>query len=360
MYTKISSVSKKLAAGAIGMIFAFSISAQDIHFSQLFENPLSLNPALCGAFAGSFYAEANYKNQWNSVAQNGNGYTTTAATIEFHNMLKGWGNGYLSPGFTVFQDESGDAHLTQLEFAFTLASGIYLDDNNCLSVGLQAGYSQSSITLTGLQWDDQYSNGLYNSNLPSGENLGNSFTYGDFSGGIAYHYGNGQTNMSSNDGIKASVGAAIYHVNEPTMSFLSEAGGAGTELYMKYTGYANMEVGVPNSNLRVLPAIVYLQQGPAWELDAGTKLRYVLSNESVYTGTNKGTALDLGVYYRVGDALIALVGLEHSNYAFAVSYDFNTSALTTASHGAGGFELSLRFINPFAVAGGANATRSVF
>jgi type IX secretion system PorP/SprF family membrane protein len=361
MQTKTLSVSKNLALAAIGLMLGFSASSQDIHFSQIFENPLSLNPALSGAFAGNFYAEANYKNQWNSVAQNGNGYTTMAATMEFHNMLKSWGSGYLSPGFTVFDDESGDAHISQLEAAFTLASGIYLNDNNCLSAGLQAGWSQNSISLGGLQWDDQYINGAYNPNAPTGETyFGNSFNYADFSGGIAWHYGAGQTNMSSNDALKASAGAAIYHINEPNMSYYGQSY-PGTSLYMKYTFYGDMEIGVPNTNLQVLPAVVYMKQGPAWEIDAGAKLRYVINPESKYTGNHKGTALDLGVYYRVGDAAVALAGFEWGNYALGASYDFNTSALTTASHGAGGFEISLRFINlnP-AIQPGQGSSRSMF
>lgn len=366
MHTKKISVSKCLVLGIIGLMLGSSASSQDIHFSQLFENPLTLNPALGGAFDGTFLAEANYRNQWSSVAQNGNGYTTEALNLEFHNMLKNWGNGYLSPGLSVFEDQAGDAHLTALEIAFNLASGIYLNDNNCISVGLQGGWDQNSIQLGGLEWDDQYSNGVYNPNAPSNENyFGNSLSYADFSGGIAYHYGTAETNMSSNDALKFSAGAAIYHVNEPTVSFYNTPNAttaAGTALYMKYTFYGNMEIGIPNTDLDVLPAIIYMQQGPAWEVDAGTKLRYVVNPESKYTGNHKGSAIDLGFYYRVNDAAIALVGYEWGNYDLAISYDFNTSALTTASHGEGGFELSFRFINLDAIlkTTGSSASRAVF
>jgi type IX secretion system PorP/SprF family membrane protein len=342
-------------------MFGFSASSQDIHFSQLFENPLSLNPSLSGAFSGNFYAEANYKNQWNSVAQNGNGYTTMAATMEFHNMLKSWGTGYLSPGFSIFQDQSGDAHITQLEAAFTLASGVFLDDKNCLSAGLQAGWMQNSITLGGLEWDNQYINGVYNPNAPTGESYtGSSFTNADFSGGISWHYGNGETNMSSNDALKASAGVAVFHINEPNMSYYNQVY-QGTQLYMKYTAFANMEIGVANTNLRVLPALIFMSQGPATELDAGAKLRYVINPESKYTGNHKGTAVDLGIYYRAGDAVIAMAGFEWGSYALGASYDFNTSALTTASHSAGGFEISLRYLheNP-SIKPGEGSSHSMF
>lgn len=347
MHTKTISVSKYLLMGAIGLMMGTPAFSQDIHFSQLFQNPLSLNPALGGAFNGTFLGEVNYRNQWNGVA-NGNGYTTTALTLEYHNMLKSWGNGYLSPSLSVFEDQSGDAHLTQLEIAFNLASGIYLNDNSCISVGLQGGWDQNSIQLGGLEWDDQYINGIYNPNAPSYENyFGSSLSYADFSAGVAYHYGRGETNMSSNDALKFSAGAAIYHVNEPVISFYNypTSLASGTELYMRYTFYGTMEIGVPNTNLQVLPALVYMQQGPAWEVDAGAKLRYVVNPESKYTGNHKGSAIDLGFYYRVNDAAIALVGYEWGNYALGLSYDFNTSALTTASHGAGGFEISFRYIN---------------
>jgi type IX secretion system PorP/SprF family membrane protein len=365
MRTNTLSVSKCLAVTAISLMLSYSAHSQDIHFSQLFENPLSLNPALGGAFDGNFLGELNYRNQWSSVAQNGNGYTTTAATFEFHNMLKSWTSGFLSPGLSIFDDQSGDAHITQLEIAFNLCAGIYLNQNSCLSVGLQAGLDQNSIQTAGLEWDDQYVNGLYNSNLPNNEPyIGNSLSYGDFSGGVTYHYGNGETNMSSNDAMKFSAGAAVYHLNEPTVTYFNEPGlyANGTELYMRYSFFTTMEIGVPSTDLDFLPSVIYMQQGPAWEVDAGIKLRYVINPESKYTGTHKGSALDLGIYYRVDDAAIALVGYEWGNYALGISYDFNTSALTTASHGAGGVEISLRFINFNQVlqTGASNASRELF
>jgi type IX secretion system PorP/SprF family membrane protein len=366
MHTKIISVSKYLVLALIGLLIGSSASAQDIHFSQLMENPLTLNPALGGAFDGTFLAEANYRNQWSSVAQNGNGYTTTALNLEIHNMLKNFNSGFLSPGLSIFEDESGDAHITQLEIAFNLAMGLYLNDNNCLTIGLQAGWDQNSIQLGGLEWDDQYINGVYNPNAPNNENyFGNSLSYSDFSMGAAYHYGTGTTNMSSHDGLKFSAGAAFYHINEPTISFYNVSNpslAGGTELYMRESFYADMDISVPNSNLDVLPVLIYMKQGPAWEVDAGAKLRYIVNNSSEFTSTHKGSAIDLGFYYRLDDAAIALVGYEWGNYALGISYDFNTSALTTASHGEGGFEISLRFINLPSVlkTTGTSSNRSMF
>ncbi|HXP51312.1 MAG TPA: type IX secretion system membrane protein PorP/SprF, partial [Bacteroidia bacterium] len=61
---------------------------QDVHFSQFYESPLTLNPALCGVFNGQIFAEVNYRSQWTSVMGGGAGFNTMAATVELHNIMK--------------------------------------------------------------------------------------------------------------------------------------------------------------------------------------------------------------------------------------------------------------------------------
>ena len=340
---------------------AFAVKAQDIHFSQFYEYPLSLNPALCGAFDGDVYAEANYRSQWGSVMGSGLGYNTMGATVELHNVDKKWSNGYISPGLNFFNDKSGDAQIGITQINFTLASGVFLSPKSSLQAGLQGGWSQHSINMTNLQWDNQYINGQYDANAPTGEtSVGNSFSYVDFGGGLAYSYGTGQTNMTANNQVKFNVGAAIYHINQPNMSYYGSSAD-GTKLYMRYVFHGYLLYGIQNSNISLVPSFVYYMQGPATEFDAGLKIRYVLKQESKYTGINKGSAFDIGAFYRVGDAIAALVQLEFGSYAIGISYDVNVSDLTTASSGKGGFELSLRFLNPNPfMSGTASGGRSMF
>lgn len=336
-----------------------SVFAQDVHFSQFYESPLTLNPAMCGVFNGQIMGEVNYRQQWASVMGSSAGFNTMAATFEVHNIMKKWTKGYLAPALSFYNDKSGDASVNMTEINLTVASGVFLSEKSSLAGGIQAGWSQHSINLAGLSWDNQYVNGSYDPNAPTGEtSMGNSFSYADFSAGLCYNYGVGQTNMTSNDQFKANVGAAVFHVNEPNMSYYGE-GGAGTKLYMRYVAHGYISYGLPNSNVELVPGFVYYAQGPATECDLGMKIRYTLKQESKYTGFNKGTAIDLGGYYRVGDAAIVLTQIEFSSYALGFSYDFNTSPLTPASSGRGGFELSLRFINPNPFMGGAG-TKSMF
>ncbi len=365
-----------------GIVMCINVHSQDIHFSQFLEDPLDLNPALCGAFPGLIMGELNYRNQWSSVMNGlGDAYNTMAATFEYHNIMKNWTKGYVSPGINFFDDKSGDGQLQIAQVNFSLASGIYLNDKNCLAVGLQAGWAQHSIDMANLTWDNQYIGGSYVPGASSGEPAGSSFSYFDFAAGILYHFGTGQSTMTSNNQIKADIGAAVYHISEPEMSFYqgdnflgntnyytvngkNNENGVATRLYMKYVLNGDVTYSIPNSNIAVVPAVAFFDQGPAQELDMGAKFRYLLRMESKYTGVNKGSAFDLGGYYRWNDAFIILTGLEFGSYSLGLSYDVNISGLNQASNGRGAFEISLRFINPNPFMGstesGGSSTQSMF
>jgi len=102
-------------------------------------------------------------------------------------------------------------------------------------------------------------------------------------------------------------------------------------------------------------------QGPASEIFIGSLVRFKLKQDSKYTSVMKSSALSLGAYYRAKDAIVASMLLEYANYTIGISYDINTSSLTTASNGRGGMEVALRFVlpNPF-YSGVSGAQRSMF
>lgn len=325
---------------------AVSAFAQDIHFSQFYESPLTMNPALSGMFKGDDYIEANYKNQWNSVS--GNGFKTIAAEGQIHNIAKKWNHSYLSPGLSFYNDKSGDAKMGITKICFTLADGIFLNDNNALAAGIQVGWAQHSINTDNLEWGSQYNPNIssgYDPDLPAEAVSSNSISNIDLSAGLAWNYSTGNTNMTSNDNLRINAGIAAYHLNQPTLSFYQNKT-AGTKLYMRYVGHALVEYGIPNTNTSLIPAVVYYSQGSAQEVDFGLKVRYILKQESHYTGLIKGSALDLGIYYRAGDSFIPMIQMEFGSYAIGISYDSNVSSLSKVDGRASSFELSLRFVNP--------------
>ncbi len=312
--------------------------AQDIHFSQFFMTPMLLNPAQAGA-QQNMRIILNYKNQWNSVAQP---YST--GNFSFDAKLgKKNKKAFSGLGLNISQDKSGSPFIKTFQASLAYAVHVHLNDKSTLGAGLYGGVIQRSINYNDIQWMNQYDGMSYNPALSSKEpTAGIALTAFDAGAGINYEYRKSEKYMTGNDNRRFSMGASVFHVTQPAYSFY----GTGEKLYLKAVGYANAEIGIPNSNISVVPGVIYSQQGPASELIAGTLFQYQLTADSKYTGFVKASSLSLGAYYRGRDAIIATALFKISQYAIGVSYDVNISGLKTASTGRGGFEISLRFVNP--------------
>ena len=127
------------------LLFGITIAAhsQDIHFSQYYASPLTLNPSLTGLINGDFRVAANVRGQWFSVPNTGGiaPYTTYQVSYDhslFRKKLKTSGFG---AGLMVYADEAGNGSLTSQAIMGSLAYHLALDrfGRHRLSVGLQAG-----------------------------------------------------------------------------------------------------------------------------------------------------------------------------------------------------------------------------
>lgn len=311
--------------------------AQDIHFSQFYNSPLTLNPALAGSFGGDMRVLTNYRNQWSGM------YKTFAASYDAGLMKKRWKKGFLGVGVSIFSDKAGNSEMGTRQVNISVASTKSLDANNDVSVGLQAGFAQRSINANNLTWENQFNGKEFDPSRSSGELLNNSFSYGDFSTGINWNYGTGGGKYSITDNqFKVNTGVALFHVSQPNQSF---SGTMEDKLHSKWVAYSNMLIGT-KTNLAILPGVLFLRQGAAQEITTGVMLRYLLKEESRYTQFVNGAAMSFGGHYRVGDAIILSTQIEVSSYALGISYDINTSGMKSATAGHGGFEFSLRYVNP--------------
>lgn len=322
----------------LGLCLPAGMLAQDIHFSQFWMTPMLLNPAQAGA-QQNLRAIANYRSQWSSVAQP---YTT--GNFSFDTKLgKKDKKAFSGIGLNISQDKAGDAQLKTFQANLSYACHVRINDKSTIGAGLYGGMFQRSISTTNLQWMNQYDGTSYNSSLPSGEtSSANSKSAFDAGAGIHYEYGKGEKYLTGNDHKKFSMGVSMFHLNRPSYSFYN----SGEKLPIKTVAYANAELGFGNSDLSLVPGVVFSQQGASSELLIGTMLQYQFKSDSKYTGYVHGSTLSFGAYYRSSDAVIATMLLKLSQFAIGLSYDVNTSGLTAASKGRGGFEISLRFVNP--------------
>ncbi|MFA6923593.1 MAG: PorP/SprF family type IX secretion system membrane protein [Bacteroidales bacterium] len=309
-------------------LFGFNCYSQDIHFSQYFSSPLFLNPALTGQFNGNFRFACNYKSQWVAVANNS--FKTFANSIDA-SIYKD----KLFMGLSFFNDKAGDSKMGLTEVNLSIATRVPLNKNNSLTAAIQNGGAQRSIDFSNLTWDNQYDGNTFNKSLPSGEkhNISN-FNYFDLSAGLCLI-------SKINDNVNFNSGIAGFHLNNPKQCFIY----SDNKLHSKLTIHSYMEFKQKKSNTTLIPSIIILKQGTAYETDLGFMIKYKLGMDSKYTGVNVSSNLTLGGFYRINDAAILYARLIYkNNYSIGLSYDINVSPLNTVSNAKGGGEISIIYI----------------
>jgi len=328
----------KFLVGTVCLLAPAVTLAQDIHFSQFYSSPLTLNPGLTGAYS-DIQAVLNYKDQWKAVASP---YKTYAASYDMRLMKGKWKNGFLGAGLNVFSDKAGDAQLGTTDVNLSISSSRKIDDDNDLALGLQAGFTQRSITTDKFQWGNQYNGSAYDPTISADETFSTTkMGYPDFSAGLLWHYGKGEMYIAANDQLKMDAGIAMFHFTRPGQSFYDTS---SDRLDFKYVVHGSAHIGIKNTKFSIEPSVMVLLQGPAQEINVGGMFRYFIKEDAKYTGFVKSASISVGGHYRAQDAFILSTMLNIANYGMGISYDMNTSDLRAASSGRGGFEISLRYV----------------
>lgn len=331
---------KKLAVIALMILAYLPAQAQDLHFSQFYENNIMRNPGLTGIFSGDYKIGVDYRRQWGSI-------TVPFQTVMLNGETKiriNDVNDYVSIGLAAMYDHAGRTGFNSyyLYPALNYNKSLEDDKQSYLSVGVAAGYVQRSVNGTRMVFGDQFVNGAYQQTNTSAENItGNRTQYLDLGVGVSFNSALGAAHQ-----VNYYLGASAYHINRPKVEFNT------SDIYfkmpVKWSANAGMQWMVQEH--AVLSAYGnYMRQGANQEIIFGVLASY----RTIDMDKKKIAAIYGGVFYRVGDAWIPTIKVDYKNLGFTFSYDVNTSALKTASSTQGGFEISIYakgFLNsgPFA------------
>lgn len=323
---------RKVAATLVLTAGAFSMQAQDMHFSQFNGAPMILNPALTGNFSGLYRVTGIFRNQWSSVTTP---YVTFGGSIDGPIKKDVAVDDYLSGGVSIYNDRSGDGNLANLSTLASLAYHKFLGEESkmSLSVGLQGGYTQKSIDLSRLYWQDEFKNGGFQPGT-TGEQLNPKVKYFTANAGLSFGHA-----VSEKFGYQ--LGIAGHNLNQPNESLLKKANnevGLGMRI--------NAQLGAiiqGGERLSIRPAFMYQTQTSATEIIAGTEFLYIVGEPDI---RSVATGVFVGGWYRFGDAALITGGLEFKGFRVGFAYDYNMSKLKVASGGNGGFEIALRYIMP--------------
>ncbi len=304
------------------------VLGQDIHFSQFYSAPLTLNPAFTGLIGGDIRMAGNYRNQWAGIGR----YNTYAAALDAKVLQRKICPSQLGLGLLLISDRSGTVGLNHFNGAISTAYQFSLAASGKanMSLGMQAGILQKSFQPEEAIYPNQVSAYGINTALPSGETaVATSISYLDLSAGALFYY-------SEADQYSLHAGGAIYHLNQPDESFL--AGDNRYDLRQAYHAGAKFKAG---KRIHLIPGMQLMQQSKAMMIIAGNNLEYSLSEHE------ETTLLFLGAWYRLQDAAIAYAGLQFDKYRFGLSYDITVSAVSNVRNGHNSVEVSFIYLNNF-------------
>ncbi len=305
-------------------LLPMNLWAQDIHYSQFYETPLLINPSLTGHIEGSYRVKAIYRNQWGNITAGGV-YSTPAVSFDM-NFKQGDSRNTFGGGLALYNDQTGDDHLSTLGFFASAAYHLSLDkkEMNYLSFGIQGGYINKQINPENIVFFNQFdSNG--NPTGSSGENFDNTSISGtDLRFGITY------SNYSPSGSI-LKLGAAYMHILKFQESFLGD-----TENALPGRLVLHGEAKLPLSEkFGLMPNFLFMNQTSISEINVGSNVLYQVSPD---------IGAMLGAGFRFGDAAIFVMGFNFKGANLGFSYDFNVSDLSATTNNVGGFEVSLGYI----------------
>lgn len=327
---------KKLLLYFCIAIAYFGLSGQDVHFSQFYSAPLTVNPAFTGYFNGNYRIGLNYRNQYASFNTNGTTFSTFAAYGDIvAKKNKRRYTDWFGAGLQVVNDKAGDGNLSTTKLTLSGAFHKSLDQENkfLISIGFAGGWVRKSVDYTQFYFDNQWQETGFDIDLPNlepnaGAQVGlNSF---DLQTGGLVSYNNPNK-------FEAYLGGSVGHLTRPLDSF-SPARDNSVGLRTQLSAGANIYTG---TFFNVRPRIYYSRQKAAQELNGG--MNFVMSFDK---NTNiSGTKLYLGGWYRAfAKELIAVAGVEVQRIKILTNYDINIGNLGNQGSNNAAWEVSLTYL----------------
>ena len=321
------------------------IYAQDPHFTQFYNSPLTVNPAYTGVFAtqGSTTNSrvlTNYRSQWNNSQSP---YNT--GTIQFDSKLGSQddGNVIQNPfnlGLLCMYDQSlnGAFKSSYLMGTGSLNIPVGESGNNgfdgyskSLGLGFGAVYGNRRVDLSQISFSQQFSSGGFDLSMPNGEvGLNNMKPFFSLNAGLLYQSISGEGREN-----EFKIGFSGYHLNKPKQTFYNDPMQiipmrfAFQIEYLKRstTNYSFLETKLIYQNQA---SINYLLLSAIYNINIG--------------GNDYENSIGFGANYRLNDAISPYFALAISGFRFGCSYDITTSKLKTGLVPARSMEVSMQFI----------------
>lgn len=300
---------KILAFSLLMTFLSLELSAQDPVFSQFYNAPLHLNPALTGNTFGPKIA-INYRNQWPSLP-----WAYVSYNASYDQFFKKYNSGF---GISVLSDDAGDGIFKTNKISLDYAYAIKISRNNYLKIGLEPTLSQSRLNWSKLIFSDQI-DGSTGVVTPGGSNLPGTEIEPDNTNRLFFDFAVGGVYYNPN----FYVGASVKHLTAPDIQYINSGKSETIKgIPLRVSAHVGGQIYIPSLNIKknkayFAPQLLYTHQGPF--------------NHLILGGNLDIGVLSLGTWFRHAiknsDAIVASVGFEQEFFRLEYSYDITLTSL---------------------------------
>ncbi len=307
-----------------------TLRAQDIHYSLYNMSPLTLNPALTGAYEGTARIGGIYRDQWASFLPNQ--FTTPSFFIDAP-IIRGFRKtDWVGVGMVTVNDKAGSAKLKTTMNMLSLSYHYALDKDRktMLTLGIQGGSVQRSLDNEELIFGDAIQSGQ-----PTEEVNFEETSYLDFAAGLMLR-------SQISDISKLEVGLAFNHITQPKKASFQANPTSDDNRPMKIAVHSTFNSQLTDK-LSIAPTVLFQTTGGATETALQAWGGYIIKEENP-AEKKEEIKLNFGLGYRFADAGQVLLGMDYGPLRVAASYDVNLSSLNEVSNYQGGFEVAAWYI----------------
>lgn len=305
-----------------------SQAQQGRNFSMWYMNNVQHNPAAVGTNDNDIRFFSNFRYQYFSVTDRP--FQSTSASIEGKIHSKK-GYGYLAIGGVFMNDMSGDGRYTVNQAVLPIAYHLAIDEENTITLGLQGGLYQRSVSPGAFTWDNQWNGVGFDQSIAGETFMQASNGFFDVGTGFLYTYRPESTK-------RFYAGFAAHHLNSPDITV-----SITDNLYRRFIGQVGGDFKFDQSKFALSPHMLVMFQGPNRNIMLGSNVVYYLHEPSLRTDFFQPHFISFGAYHRLKDAIMLNVQYAFKGFSIGLAYDTNISRLMPASGSIGGFEINLQY-----------------
>lgn len=310
------------------LTFIFKINSQDLHYSQFYNTPQNINPALTGVFNGDHRFVASLRDQWRFVPVP---WFTLSGAYDRKLFVLNGSEHFLGGGVSLNHDRQGDGRLNLTSLNVNGAYHRLLTPNHIVSGGLQLGFASRGFNSQTLTWDKQWTGDVFDPTLSSGENFGDFERINFLETGLGFNYRYQQDSRTF-----ADLGVSALHLFKPNNAFYgSDIANLPQRLTFSLVGQVKL-LDILDVQLHGL----YQSQGEYNETLLGGLGKIYISEKR-----GQEVQLHLGLGYRTAGSLYPTAAIQYNNIYASFSYDIDNNDLNKILQSSrGGPEIHVRYI----------------